>query len=101
MAHERLAGRRLGLLANHYRGEWEWDEGLIDRATDRLGTWARSVVHLNKLTKLDDEEDGVLMSVRDRLDDDLDTPGALLLVDAAAREGRDVRAAAALIGVTL
>ena len=92
---------RLGLLANHYRSEWEWDEGLIDRATDRLGTWARSVVHLKEETKPNDEEDGVLMNVRDRLDDDLDTPGALLLIDAAARDGRDVRAAAALIGVTL
>lgn len=62
---------------------------------------ARSVVHLKEETEPNDEEDGVLMSVRDRLDDDLDTPGALLLIDAAAREGRDVRAAAALIGVTL
>jgi len=37
--------------------------------------------------------------VRGRLDDDLDTPGALLEIDAAARTGEDVAAAAALLGV--
>jgi L-cysteine:1D-myo-inositol 2-amino-2-deoxy-alpha-D-glucopyranoside ligase len=39
--------------------------------------------------------------VRERLDDDLDTPGALAAIDEAAARGADVTAAAALIGVDL
>jgi hypothetical protein len=35
------------------------------------------------------------------MDDDLDTPGALALIDAAAAGGTDVTAAAALLGVNL
>jgi L-cysteine:1D-myo-inositol 2-amino-2-deoxy-alpha-D-glucopyranoside ligase len=42
----------------------------------------------------------VLDDVRSRLDDDLDTPGALACIDAAAAS-RDVSAAAALLGVRL
>ena len=37
--------------------------------------------------------------VRERLDDDLDTPGALAVIDAAAAAGRGVREAAELLGV--
>jgi L-cysteine:1D-myo-inositol 2-amino-2-deoxy-alpha-D-glucopyranoside ligase len=43
----------------------------------------------------------VLNAVRSRLDDDLDTPGAIAVVDAAANDGVDVTAAAALLGVRL
>jgi hypothetical protein len=39
--------------------------------------------------------------VRDRLDDDLDTPGAFAAIDEAARRHRDVGPAAALLGVDL
>jgi hypothetical protein len=43
----------------------------------------------------------VLDDVRSRLDDDLDTPGALRVMDEAAAEGLDVSGAAALLGVEL
>jgi hypothetical protein len=43
----------------------------------------------------------VLDDVRLALDDDLDTPEALSIIDAAATAGRDVRSAAALLGVVL
>jgi L-cysteine:1D-myo-inositol 2-amino-2-deoxy-alpha-D-glucopyranoside ligase len=43
----------------------------------------------------------VLADVRAALDDDLDTPGALAAIDAAAARGVNVRAAAALLGVDL
>ncbi|MDA8282161.1 MAG: cysteine--tRNA ligase, partial [Actinomycetota bacterium] len=43
--------------------------------------------------------DGALAEVRAALDDDLDTPGALAAIDAAAGAGDGVSAAAALIGV--
>ena len=39
--------------------------------------------------------------VRERLDDDLDTPGAIRLIDDAARHGQGVLEAAALLGVDL
>ena len=37
--------------------------------------------------------------MRERLDDDLDTPGALVAIDAAAAAGHGVREAAELLGV--
>jgi L-cysteine:1D-myo-inositol 2-amino-2-deoxy-alpha-D-glucopyranoside ligase len=43
----------------------------------------------------------VLSDVRARLDDDLDTPGALRVIDEAAAAGSDVSDAAALVGVSL
>ncbi|MEY4068118.1 MAG: cysteine-D-myo-inosityl 2-amino-2-deoxy-alpha-D-glucopyranoside ligase MshC, partial [Actinomycetota bacterium] len=92
---------RLGLLVNHYRHEWEWDEGLIDRAADRLGIWQVAAVDSKRGNSQRNEqgESDVLNAVRARLDDDLDTPGALAAIDAAARDGVDVTAAAALLGV--
>jgi hypothetical protein len=39
--------------------------------------------------------------VRAALDDDLSTPGALRAIDEAAKLGRDVSQAAALVGVDL
>jgi hypothetical protein len=39
--------------------------------------------------------------VREALDDDLDTPRAVALIDAAAKNGVDVSTAANLIGVNL
>jgi hypothetical protein len=43
----------------------------------------------------------VLDEVRSALDHDLDTPGALLAIDAASHAGANVTSAAALLGVTL
>jgi L-cysteine:1D-myo-inositol 2-amino-2-deoxy-alpha-D-glucopyranoside ligase len=88
---------------NHYRHEWEWDEGLIDRATDRLGKWQAAAVDSKKASSQQSTKEGsdVLNAVRSRLDDDLDTPGAIAAVDAAANDGVDVTAAAALLGVRL
>jgi L-cysteine:1D-myo-inositol 2-amino-2-deoxy-alpha-D-glucopyranoside ligase len=94
---------RLGLIVNHYRHEWEWDKGLIDRATDRLGMWQTAAVDSKRGNSQRNEqgESDVLNTVRSRLDDDLDTPGAIEAIDAAAERGVDVTAAAALLGVRL
>jgi L-cysteine:1D-myo-inositol 2-amino-2-deoxy-alpha-D-glucopyranoside ligase len=43
----------------------------------------------------------VLDVVRERLDDDLDSPGAVAAVDRAAARGESTSAAAALLGVNL
>jgi L-cysteine:1D-myo-inositol 2-amino-2-deoxy-alpha-D-glucopyranoside ligase len=42
-----------------------------------------------------------LAEVRSRLDDDLDTPGAVAAIDAAVARGEGVASAAALLGVFL
>jgi L-cysteine:1D-myo-inositol 2-amino-2-deoxy-alpha-D-glucopyranoside ligase len=83
---------RLGIIEHHYRVEWEWDEGLVPRNQDRLTRWRGSI---------GGSQSDVLATVRGLLDDDLDTPSALAAIDAAAADGADVTAAAALLGVEL
>jgi len=83
---------RLGILAHHYRTEWEWNEGIMPAAAQRLAAWQASG---------GTDDTAVLNDVRARLDDDLDTPGAIAVIDAAARAGRGVTSAAALVGVRL
>ncbi|MEY3589367.1 MAG: cysteine-D-myo-inosityl 2-amino-2-deoxy-alpha-D-glucopyranoside ligase MshC [Actinomycetota bacterium] len=83
---------RLGVIEHHYRNEWEWDDGLMPRNHARLGAWLASV---------GGPAGTVLDEVRERLDDDLDTPGAVAAIDRAAGSGTDVSAAAALLGVRL
>lgn len=83
---------RLAIIEHHYRNEWEWDETLMPRNSTRLSTWKNAGGRV---------DDAVMASVRDRLDDDLDTPGALAAIDRAAAEGIDVTEAAALLGVDL
>lgn len=83
---------RLAIIEHHYRNEWEWDDSLMPRNHERLLLWRSSV---------GGAASSVLEDVRARLDDDLDTPGALAVIDAAARNGSDVTASAALLGVEL
>lgn len=83
---------RIAIIEHHYRTEWEWDETLMPRSSARLTQWVASVGGTSS---------DLLESVRARLDDDLDTPGALALIDAAAAKGVDVSASAALLGVEL
>ncbi|MFM7744581.1 MAG: cysteine--tRNA ligase [Actinomycetota bacterium] len=85
---------RLGIVAHHYRAEWEWNEGIMPAAAARLAEWQAS-------SKGAGVDAGVLEAVRACLDDDLATPAALDAIDQAARAGRDVTAAAALLGVRL
>jgi L-cysteine:1D-myo-inositol 2-amino-2-deoxy-alpha-D-glucopyranoside ligase len=83
---------RLGLIEHHYRFEWEWDEAMFARNIDRLAQWSTG-------TKQDGGE--LLGLVREALDDDLNTPLAVALIDAAAKNGVDVSNAANLLGVNL
>ncbi len=80
---------RLALLEHHYRSDWEWDPAGLEVAACRLDNWRRS-----------GRGDSGLAEVRRRLDDDLDTPGALEVIDEAAMTG-GVSRAAGLIGVEL
>ena len=86
------AAVRLALLDQHYRHDWEWHDELLARAQSRLATWRST---------LTGRASSVLEDVRAALDDDLDCPGALAAVDAAAHAGATVAPAAALLGITL
>jgi L-cysteine:1D-myo-inositol 2-amino-2-deoxy-alpha-D-glucopyranoside ligase len=85
---------RLAVLAHHYRDEWEWDDDVMPDAADRLKRWQAAPPG-------DTARGGVLDRVRSALDDDLDTPCALRLLDEAADAGQAVAAGAALLGVDL
>jgi len=82
---------RLAIIEHHYRHEWEWESTLMPRNAARLEAWAAG----------GHGESGVVDEVRAALDDDLDTPGALAAIDAAAAKGLGVHDAAALLGVVL
>jgi L-cysteine:1D-myo-inositol 2-amino-2-deoxy-alpha-D-glucopyranoside ligase len=84
---------RLVVVRHHYRDGWEWHDDLLPEAADRLERW-RSSSGAGGGSE-------VLEAVRSRLDDDLDTPGAVEAIDAAARGGEDVSEAAMLLGVSL
>jgi L-cysteine:1D-myo-inositol 2-amino-2-deoxy-alpha-D-glucopyranoside ligase len=79
---------RLAISVHHYRREWEWNDQLMPDATARLAAWSAA-----------GDGDAALAEVRAALDDDLDTPAAVALIDAAAAAGHGVSASAALLGV--
>ncbi|PZF82935.1 cysteine--1-D-myo-inosityl 2-amino-2-deoxy-alpha-D-glucopyranoside ligase [Jiangella anatolica] len=98
------AAVRLALLSGHYRADREWTDGVLATATDRLAAWRAAVAR-----PAGPDAAAVLAEVRDRLADDLDSPGALAAIDRwAATPGDDTEAPAlvaatadALLGVAL
>lgn len=86
------AAVRLALLSDHYRADRDWVDAAYDEAAARVAKWRAAVARGSG-----PEAAGVLASVRERLADDLDTPGALAAVDAwAAGSGDDVDAPSAV-----
>lgn len=79
---------RLACVSHHYRHSWEWNEQLMPDAATRLERWVAAGTG-----------SGALDAVRAALDEDLDTPGAVEAIDAAARSGLGVSEAAALLGI--
>ena len=90
------AAIRLAIIGHHYRSEWEWDEELMPKAHQQLENWRTAVRRGGPSTDL-------VTHVGERLDDDLDTPGAFCAIDEAAASGHGgaVAAAADLLGVLL
>jgi L-cysteine:1D-myo-inositol 2-amino-2-deoxy-alpha-D-glucopyranoside ligase len=72
---------RLALLSGHYRTDRAWTADLLTAAEERLATWRRAVA-------LDAGAPAapVLTGLRERLADDLDSPGAIALIDAWAAQ---------------
>ena len=81
---------RLAVLGHHYRSDWDWHDGLMPAATERLRAWRSAGAGA-----------GGLEEVRAALDDDLDTARAIAAIDGAVAAGQGVSEAAALLGVTL
>ncbi len=79
---------RLACVGHHYRDSWEWHADLMGVATERLSSWVAAGAG-----------GAALDQVRAALDEDLDTPGAVAAIDAAAAKGLGVSEAAALLGV--
>jgi len=79
---------RLACIGHHYRDSWEWHGDLMPEADERLRRWVAA-----------GEGSGALDEVRAALDSDLDTPGAVAAIDAAAARGVGVSEAAELLGV--
>jgi L-cysteine:1D-myo-inositol 2-amino-2-deoxy-alpha-D-glucopyranoside ligase len=79
---------RLAVLRHHYRDSWDWTGDLMPDATDRLAAWRAAGPGRAGLDE-----------ARAALDRDLDAPGALAAIDAAAAAGGGVSEAAALLGV--
>ncbi|ANS77720.1 L-cysteine:1D-myo-inosityl 2-amino-2-deoxy-alpha-D-glucopyranoside ligase MshC [Serinicoccus hydrothermalis] len=99
---------RLALLSQHYRSEWQWTDQILREADDRLELWRRASDMAANESVTDLGRDTV-RRLRERLADDLDTPGALDAVDdwattVAAGEpasGLVPQAVDALLGVQL
>ncbi|MCM6763843.1 cysteine--1-D-myo-inosityl 2-amino-2-deoxy-alpha-D-glucopyranoside ligase [Rathayibacter sp. ZW T2_19] len=75
---------RLALLAHHYRSDWEWLPEDLPSAIERLARWEASLAESGTASA---EE--VLARLRAVLREDMDTPGALALLDAVAATGVD------------
>ena len=85
---------RLAVLEHHYRSSWEWQDEVMDEATERLERWQSAGAGAGA-------SDGALEEVRAALDDDLSTPAAVEAIDAAASKGDGASEAAMLLGVDL
>jgi len=81
---------RLAVIEHHYRVPWEWDDTHMPRAQERLERWVAA-----------GHGSGGLDSARAALDDDLDSTGAIEVIDHAAASGLGVSEAAALLGVNV
>src|SRR5437660_3320487 len=82
---------RLAILDHSYREPWDWSEDLLVVARERLERWRG---------RAGDGREGPsdLDAVRAALDDDLDVPRAIALVDEAAVRGESVDRGARLLG---
>jgi L-cysteine:1D-myo-inositol 2-amino-2-deoxy-alpha-D-glucopyranoside ligase len=99
---------RLALLAHHYRSPWDWTDQTLADAKLRLGTWRAGLSGNGGPSA-----DPTISRIRERLADDLDAPGALVVVDEWVKEslergGNDAgapglvgRALDALLGIRL
>ncbi|CAB4709150.1 unannotated protein [freshwater metagenome] len=87
---------RLAIVSHHYRDSWEWDDEIMPIAAARFERWLAATIAPGAV-----DSQAALDEVRVRLDDDLDTPGAVAAIDRAVERGEGVVSAAELLGVFL
>jgi L-cysteine:1D-myo-inositol 2-amino-2-deoxy-alpha-D-glucopyranoside ligase len=106
---------RLAIISHHYRADWDWTADSLESASARLAAWRAAVAASSpagSVSSRDGAGERMLTAMRERLADDLDTPGAIGVVDewaarATAADRPDgsaplVRSAVdALLGITL
>jgi L-cysteine:1D-myo-inositol 2-amino-2-deoxy-alpha-D-glucopyranoside ligase len=78
------AAVRLLLASHHYRQSWAYDDGEVEVAAARYRRYLAAMQAGGTLGH--DAAEGHERRFFERLDDDLDTPGALDELDAVARE---------------
>jgi L-cysteine:1D-myo-inositol 2-amino-2-deoxy-alpha-D-glucopyranoside ligase len=93
---------RLAIISHHYRADWDWTGDSLSAATERLAVWRAALAASTALLSTADPWPAaagegadaglrVLAAIRQRLADDLDSPGAITAVDewaAAALAGQ-------------
>ncbi|CAA9370018.1 MAG: L-cysteine:1D-myo-inosityl 2-amino-2-deoxy-alpha-D-glucopyranoside ligase MshC [uncultured Nocardioidaceae bacterium] len=75
---------RLGLLAHHYRTDWDWTDETLTAGVERLQRWDAAVHRGGPDAR------ATAATVRGSLADDLDAPAALAAVDAWAADSAEV-----------
>jgi len=73
---------RLMLCAHHHRTSWEYTEDDLNRAQMRWVEYVAALTGGARFTNTDAQ--GVYDDFMERIDDDLDTPGALAILDDVA-----------------
>ncbi|GAA2369668.1 cysteine--1-D-myo-inosityl 2-amino-2-deoxy-alpha-D-glucopyranoside ligase [Dactylosporangium salmoneum] len=68
---------RLGLLADHYRNDRQWNDDVLKTGQQRLSRWRAAA-----RAGIGPSGAELIAQLRERLADDLDSPGALAAVDA-------------------
>lgn len=90
---------RLGLYAHHYRGDRDWSDELLAAAIKRLNTWRSAFAEAQDEDTSTDEiqaqdaAEKAVQQLRERLADDLDTVGALQVIDTWAQTPSTAQAA--------
>jgi L-cysteine:1D-myo-inositol 2-amino-2-deoxy-alpha-D-glucopyranoside ligase len=88
---------RLAVVGHHYRSDWDWEDGLLTVAAQRMAAWRAAAEG-----QVASEGGPVLERARAALDDDLDTVAAIAALDQGAERGEaGMAAGAALLGVHL
>ncbi|MEA9983771.1 MULTISPECIES: cysteine--1-D-myo-inosityl 2-amino-2-deoxy-alpha-D-glucopyranoside ligase [Subtercola] len=73
---------RLALLAHHYRSDWEYTDADLEVASGRLARYTAWLDGSGDASTADSDAAALVERLRERLSNDLDTPGALAELDA-------------------
>lgn len=75
---------RLTILLHHYRSNWFWFDGLLEKATKHLVLWKKAVSQIG--LAYDPETMQTIQNIRLALSNDLDTPKTIDILDGWAEK---------------